>query len=146
MAELLARGSANAPIFNAIVKIVSFATGWSPAKFDFTPGTVPMSTFKQTGIAMGIYYVVIFGGRELMRNKPAFRFDTLFKIHNFGLTVLSGTLLVLFLEQLVPTLYNNGVYHAVCSTEGGWTQPLVLLYYVCTVPTCRVRRFSDRFS
>jgi hypothetical protein len=89
-----------------------------------------MSTLKETTIAMGIYYLVIFGGRELMRNRPAFRFDALFKLHNFGLTVLSGTLLVLFLEQLIPTLMTRGVYHAVCDRAGGWTQPLVLLYYV----------------
>lgn len=65
-----------------------------------------------------------------MRSRSAFRFDALFKLHNFGLTLLSGALLVLFLEQLIPTLLSKGVYHAVCNRAGGWTQPLVLLYYV----------------
>lgn len=65
-----------------------------------------------------------------MRSRSAFRFDALFKLHNFGLTLLSGALLVLFLEQLIPTLLSKGVYHAVCNRAGGWTQPLVLLYYL----------------
>lgn len=69
-----------------------------------------------------------------MRSRPAFRFDALFKLHNFGLTILSGALLVLFLEQLIPTLLSKGVYHAVCNRAGGWTQPLVVLYYVRTAP------------
>jgi hypothetical protein len=130
MAQALPRGSASAPIFNGIVKAVFFATGWSPASFDFIPGSIPMSTMKETTIAMSVYYVIIFGGREIMRSQPAFRFDALFKAHNLGLTILSGALLALFLEQIIPTLLKRGVYQAVCDREGGWTQPLVLLYYV----------------
>jgi hypothetical protein len=146
MASQLPAGSANAPLFDAVVKAVTFATGWSPADFDFTPGKIPMSTLKETVIAMSIYYVVIFGGRELMRNRPAFRFDALFKLHNFGLTALSGGLLVLFLEQIIPTLVKGGVYHAVCDRAGGWTQPLVFLYYVSYISMPHARHLLICFS
>jgi len=50
--------------------------------------------------------------------------------HNFYLTTISGILLSLFTEQLVPEVYRNGVFHAICSWEGGWTKQLVILYYM----------------
>lgn len=52
-------------------------------------------------------------------------------IHNLGLTVISGTLLALFIEQLLPTLWRHGVFFAICNENGGWTKELVTLYYVC---------------
>jgi fatty acid elongase 3 len=49
--------------------------------------------------------------------------------HNFVLTAISGALLVLFAEQLIPTLWRHGLYENICGASG-WTQPLVVLYYV----------------
>ena len=46
------------------------------------------------------------------------------------LTVISGTLLALFAEQLIPTLVRHGVFYGICSHKGGWTDELVVLYYV----------------
>jgi fatty acid elongase 3 len=90
-----------------------------------------MSTLKETGIFIVIYYAIIFGGRELMRNREQpFKLKSLFLIHNLYLTAISGALLVLFLEQLIPTVARRGVFYAICDTEGGWTQPLVVLYYL----------------
>jgi hypothetical protein len=44
-------------------------------------------------------------------------------------------LLALFVEQLVPTVYNHGIFYAICDVKGGWTPPLVILYYVrCAAP------------
>lgn len=65
-----------------------------------------------------------------MRNRPAFKLNGLFMIHNFCLTAISATLLALFLEQLIPTVYNYGIFYAICDAKGGWTPPLVILYYV----------------
>jgi hypothetical protein len=76
------------------------------------------------------YYVVILGGRELMRNRPAFKLNLPFMIHNFYLTAISGILLALFVEQLIPTLYHHGLFYTICAIEGGWTKHLVILYYV----------------
>ena len=66
-----------------------------------------------------------------MRNRPAFKLTGPFIIHNFYLTVISAVLLTLFLEQLIPTVYNHGIFYAICDVKGGWTPPLVTLYYVC---------------
>lgn len=98
-----------------------------------------MSTLKASFSLIALYYVVVLGGRELMRNRPAFKLNGPFKVHNFYLTVISGGLLLLFLEQLIPEVYHNGIFHAICSHEGGWTNKLVILYYVRTkepIPEC----------
>lgn len=104
--------------------------GYHPQDFDFQPRVTPMSTLKQSAIMIATYYIVILGGRELMRNRPAFKLNGLFMVHNFYLTAISGTLLALFLEQLIPTVYHHGIFYAICDVKGGWTPPLVILYYL----------------
>ena len=65
-----------------------------------------------------------------MRHRKPYKLQNLFLIHNGFLTLLSGFLLALFLEQLLPTLYSKSVFYTICDARGGWTQPLVVLYYV----------------
>jgi fatty acid elongase 3 len=115
------------PIFD---KAWTAVVGYPVDQFEFVPFQTPMSTLKSTSIFIVIYYAIIFGGREMMRNREPFQLKTLFLIHNFYLTAISGILLVLFVEQLITTLYHEGLFHAICHREGGWTQPLVVLYYV----------------
>lgn len=115
------------PIFD---KAWTAVAGYSANEFKFVPFETPMSTLKSTSIFIVIYYAIIFGGREYMRNREPFKLKTLFLIHNFYLTAISGILLVLFIEQLVPTIARGGIFHAICDHDGGWTQPLVVLYYV----------------
>jgi fatty acid elongase 3 len=106
--------------------------GYKPQDFRFTSGVTPMSTFRHTAIALISYYIIVFGGREIMRGRPPFKLNGLFKVHNFILTGVSGVLLVLFLEQLIPTVVRNGIFYGICSHGGGWTDKLVILYYVCS--------------
>lgn len=115
------------PIFSKAWETV---VGYPAEEFKFVPFETPMSTLKSTSIFIVIYYAIIFGGREMMRNREPFKLKGLFLIHNFYLTAISGILLVLFIEQLVPTVVRGGIFHAICDVEGGWTQPLVVLYYV----------------
>jgi fatty acid elongase 3 len=115
------------PIFS---KAFEYVVGYSADEFTFQPGSTPMSTLKETSIFIVIYYTVIFGGRELMRNREPFKLRTLFLIHNFYLTAISAILLALFIEQILPTVVRHGIFHAICAHEGGWTQPLVVLYYL----------------
>lgn len=122
------------PIFD---KTYTAVMGYQPHNFDFQPRVTPMSTLKESSLMILAYYIVIFGGRELMRNRPAFKLNGLFMIHNFYLTSISAILLALFLEQLIPTIYNHGIFYAICDIKGGWTSPLVTLYYVCA-PGCRL--------
>ncbi|TLS29766.1 hypothetical protein PpBr36_01921 [Pyricularia pennisetigena] len=115
------------PIFSKAFEAVA---GYPAEDFHFEVGKTPMSTLKETGIFIVIYYIIIFGGRELMRNREPFKLRSLFLIHNFYLTFISGALLALFIEQLVPTIARRGLFFAVCDKEGGWTQPLIVLYYL----------------
>jgi fatty acid elongase 2/fatty acid elongase 3 len=116
------------PIFD---KVFTAVKGYHPQDFDFQPRVTPLSTLKESGLAILTYYIVIFGGRELMRNRPALKLNIPFMIHNFYLTSISAILLALFVEELVPTLYNHGVFYTICDSRGGWTSHLVILYYVC---------------
>ena len=115
------------PIF---VKAYSAVFGYSPTDFKFVPGKTAMSTLPETAAMLIGYYVLIFGGREVMKKRQPFTLNGLFMAHNLGLTIISLILLVLFIEQLLPTIVRNGVFFAICRYEGGWTKELVMLYYV----------------
>jgi len=115
------------PIFSAAWEKMF---GYPAEQFRFVPGHTLMSTHKETVIALVVYYIVILGGRELMRSRPAFSLNGPFKVHNLYLTIISGGLLALFIEQLLPTLVRNGIFYTICDLNGGWTDKLVLLYYV----------------
>ncbi|KAK7911468.1 hypothetical protein PG985_013949 [Apiospora marii] len=115
------------PIFNKAFELV---VGYPAEDFRFEAGRTPMSTLKETSIFVVIYYIIIFGGRELMRKRDPLKLKTLFIIHNFYLTAISAILLALFIEQLLPTVVRKGIFFAICDHEGGWTQPLVVLYYL----------------
>jgi fatty acid elongase 3 len=117
------------PIFSkGFEKVV----GYPAEKFQFVPGQTPISDLKTCASILVAYYIVIFGGRELMRGREPFKLSFLFKVHNFYLTAISGGLLALFAEQLIPTVWRHGLFYAICDHNGGWTQKLVLLYYVRT--------------
>ena len=116
------------PIFE---KVWTSFRSFAPQDFRFVSGTTPMSTLKETAAVLISYYIIVFGGRELMKNRPAFKLNAIFMLHNLGLTLISGTLLALFIEQLLPTVWRNGIFFAICNEDGGWTKQLVTLYYVC---------------
>lgn len=113
-------------------KVFTAIKGYHPQDFDFTPRVTPMSSMKEAAGLIIAYYVIIFGGREIMKSRPAFKLNGPFMIHNFYLTAISAILLSLFTEQLLPTVYRHGIFYAVCDHRGGWTRQLVILYYVRT--------------
>lgn len=115
------------PQFDKVYKSVM---GYSSAQFVFVPGATSMSTLSATATMLVTYYVTVFAGREFMKKREPFKLNSLFMVHNLILTVISGTLLALFIEQLLPTVWRNGIFYAICDHRGGWTAPLVTLYYV----------------
>lgn len=131
-------GPASIPLLKASPWAL-FDRAWStvmeyPAdEFRFIPGKTPMATLKETLIGISLYYITIYTGWEFMRKRQPFKLNTLFMIHNFILTGVSGALLVLFLGQLIPSLWKHGLYNCICS-QPGWTNELVTLYYVCLSP------------
>ncbi|KAF9438485.1 hypothetical protein BGZ76_007604 [Entomortierella beljakovae] len=104
-------------------------TGTTADSFIFKEGVTPLSTNNEVAMWAITYLIVIFGGREIMRNQEAFKLKYLFILHNFLLTIASGALLLLFIENLAPILAKNGLLYAICN-EGAWTQRLELLYFL----------------
>lgn len=115
------------PIFE---KAYELTMGYKPQDFRFVPGETYISTLKTCTTILLSYYIIIFGGREIMRNREPLQLSFLFKVHNFYLTAISGILLALFAEQIIPTLARHGLFFAICDHAGGWTDKMVILYYV----------------
>lgn len=123
--------------------------GYPPSTFYFVPGQTPLSTIQATATMLITYYVVVLGGRELMKNRDPVKLNALFMIHNLYLTVASAIMLVLFIEQLVPTVWRRGIFFAICDHRGGWTRELVVLYYVrllATIPKTCANWSADELS
>lgn len=123
------------PFFNVYLwshfdKWVSCATNgkFVPSQFRFVQG-LPMSTLPEVLVAISAYYIIIFGGRALLKGRKPFQLNGLFQLHNLFLTSISLMILVLMIEQLVPMIVHNGLYYAICNV-GAWTQPMVTLYYM----------------
>jgi fatty acid elongase 3 len=110
-------------------RIWTSVLGYQAEDFKIIPGNTLMSTLSETVAMIAVYLVVIFGGREIMKSREPLKLNGLFKIHNLMLTALSGALLILFAEQLIPTLWRDGLYENICGTDG-WTKQLAVLYYV----------------
>jgi fatty acid elongase 2 len=118
------------PLFDRGVETLSNGK-FIPSQFHFVAGEYPLTTLPPVVAAIATYYLVIFGGDYLFKKfqiKP-FVLNGLFQIHNLVLTTLSLTLLVLMLEQLLPIIWYDGLYFAICN-EKSWTQPLICLYYL----------------
>lgn len=111
-------------------RVFTAITGSPAADFRYVPGSTPMATATSCFAALVSYYAIMFGGRELMRHREPFVLKKAFIAHNFLMSSISAVLLVLFVEQLWGTLWRRGLFYAICDHDGGWTQPLLVLYYV----------------
>ncbi|ODN83978.1 hypothetical protein, variant [Cryptococcus amylolentus CBS 6039] len=95
----------------------------------WVPGESPLSTQKAVVAAIGTYLLIIFGGREIMKNRPAFKLQIPFQIHNVYLTLGSGLLLALMLEEIIPMYLRHGFFFAICNGQA-FTPRLVTFYMV----------------
>ncbi|KAK9236085.1 GNS1/SUR4 family-domain-containing protein [Lipomyces kononenkoae] len=116
-------------LWDIFVDACTTLLGWNPSEFVFTQGVLPLSTFNPVVITIALYYVVILGGREIMKGFAPMKLSFLFRVHNILLTFISGLLLALLVEQLFPIIYRHGLFYAICN-EGSWTQQIVTLYYL----------------
>ncbi|KAK8061444.1 hypothetical protein PG994_007810 [Apiospora phragmitis] len=115
--------------WKAFDQVWTSVMGYRADEFRFVEGKSAFSTWPEVVGTIVLYVTVVFGGREFMRNRQPLKLNGLFKIHNLFLTLLSGGLLVLFIEQLAPQLWRDGLYENICGADG-WTKPLVTLYYL----------------
>lgn len=101
-----------------------------PNDFVFVKGSnIFMSEYHHVLFTILLYYIIIFGGRLILKNFKPFKLSLLVEIHNLFLTFASLFLLLLMIEQLIPMIYNHGLYYAICNTDA-WTNKMVTLYYI----------------
>jgi len=95
----------------------------------YIPGVTPLSTQKDVATALVSYLAVVFSIQHLMKDRAALRLQFLFQVHNIILTVGSGVLLVLMVEEVAPILWNHGLFYALCGF-GAWTPRLEFYYMI----------------
>lgn len=120
------------PVFEAIFEPIA---GYKTQDFMFIFDYTPLSTIQETITILLCYYTVVFCGPLLMQNRKPLQLRWLFQAYNLLLVGLSGGLMLLFIEQIIPTIAKHGTLYAICEYRGGYTNELVLLYYVGRLST-----------
>lgn len=116
------------PIFNKFVSFISQGK-FIPDEFEYIEGKTFMSTPFDVFVIIGLYYFIITFGQIIFKKLPALKLNFLFQVHNLFLTVVSGTLLVLLFEQILPVIVEHGILYAVCSPKQ-WHQKVVTIYFL----------------
>ncbi len=83
----------------------------------YVPGKTPLSTPQQVFPTLAAYLVIIFGIQAWMKNKPPYRLQFLFRFHNAFLTIGSLLLVLLIMEEVVPAVYEHGVFWGLCNVN-----------------------------
>ncbi|KAF8078622.1 GTPase activating protein [Lyophyllum atratum] len=86
----------------------------------YVPGETPLSTTPAVLGTLTAYLAVIFGVKALLKNKQPHKLTTLFQAHNVILSSGSLLLLALMLEEIVPIVWNDGIFKGLCA-ESSWT-------------------------
>ena len=108
-------------IADTLLAVLAPVLPWVPESYvNWKPGATPLSTWPAVSAALVAYLSTIFGIKTLMKDRPPKRLNSLFQIHNLFLTLGSGILLVLMAEEIVPIIWNDGIFYAVCG-ERAWT-------------------------
>lgn len=94
----------------------------------YTPPLTPLSSVPVVVSALVGYLTVVFGLREIMRERQPLKLQFLFQAHNLLLSAGSALLLVLMLEEIGPIWAKHGIFYAICG-EGAWT-PRMEFYYM----------------
>lgn len=95
----------------------------------YIPGESPLSTWPVVTTALASYLAIIFGIREIMKDRSPQRLNTLFRIHNAFLSVGSLILLVLMMEEVGSIRLTNTTYGTMCD-ETSWTERLEFYYMI----------------
>lgn len=119
------------PLWNLFDKYLIYLTQgtFSPKAFNFKVGVVPLSNLSTVLLIICLYYTLVFGGQYVLKGTKPLKLNTLFQLHNFVLTAASLVLLILLLEQIIPIIYQNGLFYAICNV-GALTQPIMTIYYI----------------
>jgi fatty acid elongase 3 len=95
----------------------------------YVPGETPLSTWSSVATALVSYLAIVFGTREIMRSRPPQKLNALFRAHNVFLSAGSLILLVLMMEEVLPMIWNQGIFTAMCAAPS-WTSRLEFYYMI----------------
>jgi fatty acid elongase 3 len=86
----------------------------------YIAGVTPLSTWSSVCTALVSYLAIIFSTREIMKSRPPQNLNTAFRAHNVFLSVGSLILLVLIMEEILPIMWRDGIFNAMCAVPS-WT-------------------------
>jgi len=98
----------------------------------YVRGETPLSTTPAVLGALSSYLAIVFGVQVVMKNRQPRKLTPLFQAHNIFLSGGSLVLLVLMLEEILPRMWNGGVFHAMCAEES-WTN--VMIFQLSSIRT-----------
>jgi len=94
-----------------------------------TAGVTPLSTTPHVLAALAAYLVIIFSIQHSMKGREPFKLTTLVQAHNAVLTLGSGALLVLAVQEVAPIWFQHGFFYSVCHVDA-WTPRLEFYYMI----------------
>ncbi|KIJ61750.1 hypothetical protein HYDPIDRAFT_115567 [Hydnomerulius pinastri MD-312] len=98
----------------------------------YVPGETPFSTWPVVASMTATYLAVVFGTREIMKDREPLRLNALFRAHNLILSAGSLVLMTLIGEEVFLNWLKVGTYGSLCASEA-YTQRLefylMLNYY-----------------
>ncbi|OJT15828.1 hypothetical protein TRAPUB_3426 [Trametes pubescens] len=95
----------------------------------YVPGKTLMSTPQEVFPTLVAYLVIIFSIQAWMKNRPAYKLQFLFRVHNAFLSSGSLLLVLCMLEEVIPKYIEHGTFWALCHDEM-WTSRLEFYYMI----------------
>jgi hypothetical protein len=119
----------HSPVYDALASL--FPADLPRSLYIWDPPNTPLSTITPVATAIATYLVIIFGGRYLMKDRAPFGSSLKypFLIHNLALTIGSGALLAVMLEEVFPILKRGGMLYGICH-PAAWTTRLETFYII----------------
>ncbi|PSS37750.1 hypothetical protein PHLCEN_2v443 [Hermanssonia centrifuga] len=117
-----------APLADFIIAHVPLPT-LPPYLTTYINGLTPMSTPQEVFPTLAAYLVVIFGIQWFMKDRAPLKLQYLFQLHNVILSSGSLLLMTLILEEVLPMVWEHGVFWGMCHTSM-WTSHLETYYMV----------------
>jgi len=94
---------------------------------EYQPGITPLSDTTPIVATLIAYFLSIFSIRWFMQDKAPLNLTSFFQFHNLFLTAISGLLLVLIAEEILPIWWRTGFFSAICRS---WTERLEFYYII----------------
>lgn len=86
----------------------------------YVVGKTPLSTPQEVFPTLVAYLVIIFGIQAWMKDRPPYKLQFLFRLHNAFLSSGSLLLVLCIMEEVIPLYLKHGTFWALCN-ENMWT-------------------------